>query len=173
MKLNEAMKIVPPSPRSEKLFRRNYYEAKIGKASGKGGTADEAVDNLKSTIKSAFEGSYPTCVYSFRGVVMVGWRTQHDWRYQILNEDHNEHEIAVLYGCSVGYESEEEMRTDMRTHIASITWDGEEERSPILRTEEEQERFRRDALWQKRFRELKATGMEDAAIRWQINQERI
>lgn len=171
MKLDEVIKIIRPETRGLKSFRRNFYEARIGEASGKGKTLDEAVDDLKKTVKQAFDGDYLPTIISFRGLTGIVWRELQCWYYKILEAgDLSSGTQKKLWGCTV-YESETEAMKRLRSHLADLAHDEEEETSPIILDEEDQERFGKAWRWQKRFQVLKATGMEDEAIRRQIWDE--
>lgn len=173
MRLDEAIHILPPTPKREKIYPRKYYEATIGEASGKGQTADEAVNNLKSTIQQAFHASYETYVINFRNVLAIGWRNLYGWSYQMIDVPDMGTNLHKLWGVCSGYETAKEMISHMRSHLAQNCWDGEEEASPIIEDAKDQHEFGRWTRWQKRYRELKETGMDDTAIRWQLMQERL
>jgi hypothetical protein len=171
MQLGKAIKIIPPTKSSEKLFRRDYYEAKIGKASARGKTSDEAINNLKVTVKQVFEGDYCPSLITFRGLIGIVWRELHGWSHRVLESDeiHPEAQNSI-WSCNISNSQEEALRL-LRFQLADMAWDGDEEYSPIIIGEEEQSRFGKAMRWQKRYRALKATGMDDNAIRNQLWDE--
>lgn len=168
--LADIVTIRPPTPRSEKFNRREHYEAKIGEARGQGNTSAEALGDLKKKVTDAFVGNYDAYVLSFRNLIAIGWRTPHGWEYHVIDAPGAEPKEKQIWGVNSGYVSPEAMLKSMRNVLAWGAWNEQEERSPILR-EEEQADFKRGVLWQKRFRELKATGMDDTAIRNQLFDE--
>jgi hypothetical protein len=171
-KLADLATIKPPTPRSEKFNRRDYYSARIGEAEGRGDSADAAVGDLRKKIKIAFAGNYDSYVLSFRSLIAIGWRTPDGWEYHVIDKPGVEPVEKRIWGVNSGYASPEDMLKSMRNQLAWGAWDDQEEHSPILQ-EEEQADFKRGVIWQKRFRELKATGMEDTSIRNQLFDERL
>lgn len=171
MKLTDAIKITSPSPRSQKLFRQDHWEASIGGAKGTGDSSDEAVNDLRKTVKEAFRGSYDTHIIPFRGTLGVVWRSPYSWEYQIVNLAEVEGQDKRLWGTSSGFETEEAALKTLRYHLAQSEWNGVEETSPLILDEKEQKEFGRWTRWQKRYAQLKKEGMDDNAICYQLLRE--
>jgi hypothetical protein len=176
MKLTDLVTLIAPTPKSVKLFARRYWTAKIGGAEATGKTSDQAITALGKTIARVFDGNYTPYALPFRGWLGLAWRSPRGWEYHFYNvaEEFGPKEgtVFLLRSCN-GADTEQEVVKRLRAHLADVAWDGEEEASPIIIDEQDQERFGRDARWQKRYRALKATGMEDAAIRAQLLNERL
>jgi hypothetical protein len=161
MKLTDFVKVQPPA-----RFTRDW-SARIGGAEGKGSTAGEALLNLQKVIEYAFAEAYPVSVIPYRGSLGVVWKMPYGW----LGRTMESNERKRLWGTASGFETEEVALKSIRFDLAQAEWDKQEESSPLIVDEEDQERFGAWARWRKRFADLAATGMDGTAIRERLREE--
>ncbi len=176
MKLTDLVTLTAPTPKSVKVFARPYWTAKIGsKVEATGNDAYTAIEALRKVIENAFDGSYTPHMLSFRGHLGIAWRTSEHWAYMIIDPDGIKKAEGVLTRLRANslYDAEQETHKHLRSHMAQWIWDGQEEQSSLIEDEEDQQRFTSWTRWQKRYKELAATGMNDAAIRDQLMMERL
>ncbi|SRR5579884_617422 len=176
MQLTDVIELLPPTPRSVKLYVRRYWTAKIGQAEATDDDKNTAIEKLRTLIKRAFDGDYSPHIITYRGYQGIAWRTPHNWTYKVLDPDgvqQCEGTLTRLWGCS-SYDSEKEVQKHLRFHLAEIAWNGQEETSTIITDAQDQEQFGRNCRWQKRYKELAAAGnLDDTAIREQIMRENL
>jgi|SRR5947207_4711905 len=176
MKLTDFVTLTPPTPKSVKVCPRYYWRANIGGVvEATGDDAEATVKRLKTLIERAFEGDYSPRIVMFRGYLGISWRTTHMWAYKITDPEgllKSEGTLTPLRGCS-SYPVEDEIHKHLRSDMAQRAWNGEEEQSPIIEDKEDQKAFISWARWQKRYKQLQATGLDDTAIREQLFRESI
>jgi hypothetical protein len=176
MKLTDLVDLTPPTSKSIKVCPRLHWTAKLGRAEAQGDDANTAVLKLRQTIERAFDGDYTPRTLTFRGYLGLLCRTPEHWAYTIIPPEKLQKQEGQITSqwCSSRIDSKEEAIKRLRSHMADCVWDGEEEQSPLLVDDpEEQERFTRGVRWQKRFRVLRQMhpGMDEEAIRMQLMQE--
>jgi len=175
MKLTDLVSLIPPTPKSIKVLAQHSWTAKLGRAEATGHDADTAVKALRQMIERAFHGNYTPFTLIFRGHLGLISRTPEHWAYSIIPPQklqEQEGRITRQWSSSL-FDTEEEARKALRSHMAQYAWDGEEEQSPLIEDTEDQQQFTHHCRWQKRYKELAATGMNDAAIRDQLMMERL
>ena len=160
---------------SQKKNGKTIYHASIGQAEAQAETAEDAVIALRRKIKNAFSGGYTIHIISFRGHLGLIWQLPEYYAYSIVSPKYlqeAEGELKYIGSCSL-YEKESETQQRLRSHLAQYTWDGEEETSPIIQNQTDQAFFTGWARWQKRYRELQKSGLDDTSIRAQLERERL
>ena len=113
MKLTDFIKLVPPSARG--MFGRSFWSASIGQAECKGASSDDAVNGLKKTIETAFEGDYSPTVIPIGEHIGIVWRTPYGWKYSILDsgQDYEPHGSTL-------YSTRQEALATMRHQAACM-----------------------------------------------------
>ncbi len=96
---------------------------------GEGKTLTAARQDAARKAEKAITGTYDPTILQSRGWIILVWRDPHGWRHSILRE---KEETRCRLSYSSGSDDYDAVFAGALADLAQLSWDGQEEHSPIL-----------------------------------------
>jgi hypothetical protein len=119
---------------------------------GEGSTREAAEADLLEGMRASLRGDSTPCVLTFRRETIVIWHHERFWVYGFLRD------TPTPCSVTMGRWNRNEAERQARRHLAQSRWDGDEETSPIITHDADQQEFTAWARLQKTYKRLCAHG---------------
>lgn len=161
MKISDLIRTVPVTTIGRR--RTGTYQATFLDAdgisslvTGEGTTREAAEADLLEGMRASLQGDATPCVLTFRGETIVIWHHERYWIYGFLRDTPTPRSVVM------GRWSRNEAEHQARRPLAQSRWDGDEEASPIIVHDIDQQEFTAWARLQKAYKRLCAHGWNNS-----------